>query len=232
MTTTSPARSGVRSGSSSQGGVASLRAIETMYREWRRDLQTGLRRLQESTVPLYERTRVFRVYDHTIFPGLFHTADYAAALLRFWVPFLGIPDDVDAAVAARVERQRFLHSGDHRFLFLLAEQVLRTKVGTPATMLGQLDHLLAVMSLPRVSVGLIPVGANRTAWSQVPFWIYDDRLVKVELVSAGLDITQPREIALYLTMFEHLRTSAVYGPEARALVTTAMQEFAQQPETP
>lgn len=211
--------------------IATLRSIETMYRDWRKHLRTGLRRLQESSVPLYDRTRVFRVYEHTVFPGLFHTAEYAAALLAFWVPFLDIPDDIEAAVAARMERQRVLYGGDHRFVFLLAEQVLRTRVGTTETMLGQLDRLLAVMSLPRISVGIIPAMAERSAWAQVPFWIFDDSVVRVEAVSAGLEITQPREITLYLRMFDQLKGSAVVGAEARELIVAVMRDFTQQPET-
>jgi hypothetical protein len=39
---------------------------------------------------------------------------------------------------------------------LLEEQALRTLVGTGETQIGQLDPLLAVMSLPSVSLGIIP----------------------------------------------------------------------------
>jgi transcriptional regulator with XRE-family HTH domain len=211
--------------------IATLRGIEGMYQEWRRYVHTGLRVLQESVIPLYERTRLVRNYEHTVFPGLFHTADYAAVLLAAWVDFMGIPDDVDEAVAVRVQRQRVLYSGDRRFVFLLAEQVLRTTVGTSETMLGQLDRLLGVMSLPRVSVGIVPVMAKRANWAQVPFWIFDNSLVQVETVSAGLDITQPREIAMYARMFDQIRESAVHGAEARELVASAIDDFAQQAET-
>ncbi len=211
--------------------IATLRGIEGMYREWRRQLRTGLRLLQESDVPLYEKTKLFRIYEHTVFPGLFHTAEYAAAVLSCWVEFMGIPNDVTEAVTVRIERQRVLYVGEHRFAFVLAEQVLRTRVGTAETMLGQLDRLLAVMSLPRVSVGIIPAIAERRNWSQVSFWIFDDSLVQIETVSAGLDISQPRELTLYAHMFDQLRESAVYGREARELITAAIGELVQQGET-
>ncbi|WP_424232340.1 Scr1 family TA system antitoxin-like transcriptional regulator [Actinophytocola sp.] len=38
----------------------------------------------------------------------------------------------------------------------------------------QLDRLLAVASLPRVSLGIIPQTAPRKTYAQVPFWIYDE----------------------------------------------------------
>jgi transcriptional regulator with XRE-family HTH domain len=43
--------------------VASLHAVEGMWVEWRRVSRTGLRQLQESYLPLFERTRRFRIYE-------------------------------------------------------------------------------------------------------------------------------------------------------------------------
>ena len=40
--------------------VAFLRSVEGMFIEWRRMEQTGLRHAQESALPLWERTRLFR----------------------------------------------------------------------------------------------------------------------------------------------------------------------------
>jgi len=64
--------------------IATVRAIESMYIEWQRHMRAGLKRSQTSSVPLYERTRLFRGYEDTVIPGLFHTAEYAAAILAFW----------------------------------------------------------------------------------------------------------------------------------------------------
>ncbi len=205
--------------------IAAQRNIESMYREWRRRMRAGLKPLQESSIPLYERTTLFRVYEHTVFPGLFHTADYAAALLSYWVEVLPIPNDVDAAVAARLERQKVLHQRGKRFVFLLAEQVLRTRVGSTEVMAGQLDRTLATLTLPKVSVGIIPAAAERSAWSQVAFWIFDDNQVNVDTVSAGLEITQPHEIALYGKTFDQLKQSAVFGGDARSLIHRAQAEL-------
>lgn len=53
--------------------------------------------------------------------------------------------------------------------------------------------------------------------------MYDDTLVSVELVSARVKVTQPSEIALYLKTFEQMRSIAVYGTEARALILKALE---------
>lgn len=78
------------------------------------------------------------------------------------------------------------------------------------------------MSLSRVSLGIIPSAAERHCLSQGSFWIFDDERVKAESVSAGLDITQPREIALHVKAFELLQRSAVFGRGARELIQRAL----------
>jgi transcriptional regulator with XRE-family HTH domain len=206
--------------------IATVRNIEAMYLEYRRQMQAGLKHFQESSIPLYERTSLFRVYDTTVVPGLFTIAEYTAAIFRFWAEFMDLPDDVDQAVAARMERQRVLYTGDRQFRFVIEEQTLRTCVGNADVMTGQLDRILAVMSLPRVSLGVIPRMGPRRSLAQGSFWLFDDSRVHVETVSAGLVITQPREVALYARVFELLHQSAVYGHEARKLVTSALEHYA------
>jgi len=49
--------------------------------------------------------------------------------------------------------------------------------------------------------------------------------VDVEGVSAGLDITQPREIAVHAKAFALLQQSAVYGRAARELIQRALAEL-------
>jgi transcriptional regulator with XRE-family HTH domain len=205
--------------------IATVRAIESMYTEWQRQMRAGLKQSQVTAVQLYERTKLFRAYENTVFPALFQTAEYTAAVLRFWVDFLELPNDIEEAVAVRMERQRVLYAGDRRFLFLLEEQALRTRVGSVDVMLGQLDRVLAVTSLPRVSLGIIPAAGERHSLAQGSFWIFDEERVQIENVSAGLDITQPREIAVYVRVFGMLQRSAVYGAEARGLIGRVLGEL-------
>lgn len=198
--------------------IATVRHIEAMYVEWRREMQTGQRRLQESFVPLWERTHQFRIYEHGIIPGIFQTAEYATAIIAHNIERFKTPNDLEEAVAVRMERQRVLYSGDRRFLVVLEEQALRTRVGDQQTMAGQLDRILAVMGLQRVSLGIVPAMAERHAWPAEGFWIYDDAKVIVETRSAVLTISQPREIGIYADVFRRLQRSAVYGEAARGLI--------------
>ena len=205
--------------------IATVRAIESMYVEWQRQLRAGLRPSQVTSVSRYERTTLFRVYENTVIPGLFHTAAYAAAIFAFWAGFLSLPNDADEAVTARMERQKVLYTGDRRFVFVLEEQTLRIRVGSTDVMLGQLDRMLAVMSLPRVSLGIIPATGERHCLAQGSFWLFDERLVQIETMSAGLEITQPREVEVYVRAFALLRQSAVFGKPARELIMRAISEL-------
>lgn len=206
--------------------IATARSIESMYVEWQRQTRAGMKRLTLSSVPLYERTKLFRIYEHNVIPGLFQTAAYSAEMLSYYINFLDTPNDLDAAVEARMERQRIVYSGNRRFVVVLEEHAIRALVGNFDIMVGQLDRLLGVISLPRVSLGIIPEAVPRTVFTSVGFWIFDDAMVEIETPTASLEITQPREVRLYATMFEQLQQSAVYGAEAKALVTRAMAELA------
>jgi transcriptional regulator with XRE-family HTH domain len=208
--------------------IATARAVESMYIEWRRQTRAGMKRLMTSSAPLYERTKLFRIYEYNVIPGLFQTAEYSAAILSYFIDFLDAPDDLEAAIEARIERQRVIYSGDRRFLVVIEEQAVRKQVGNVDTMAGQLDRLLVVMSLPRVSLAIIPEATPRTVFAHVGFWIYDDAAVGVETPTASLKISQPREIRLYAKMFEQLRQVAAYGAEARSLVTKAMADLTRE----
>jgi transcriptional regulator with XRE-family HTH domain len=205
--------------------IATVRHIETMWLEWRRTLQTGVKVRQQRSLSLYRKTKVFRVYHPTVVWGTLQTAEYAAAAFRQVVDFFEIPDDIDAGVAARMERQQLLYRGDRRYNVILGEQALHTNIGGPDVMRGQLDRLLATMSLPRLNLGIIPLRSLYYIWPGNAFIMFDERMVMIETYSAELTITQPREIALYAKAFALLHRSSVYGNSARDLIAKALADL-------
>ncbi|MFE3070820.1 helix-turn-helix domain-containing protein [Streptomyces sp. NPDC059247] len=202
--------------------VASARAVESMYIEWRRLQRNGLRKVQEDFYTLHERSALCRAYVSNVVPGFFQTAPYATAVFHAVTRFLGTPDDVAEAVASRVARGRLLHEGGHRFAVVMEEWVLRSRIGDSETMVDQLRHLLAVLPLASVSLGIIPSTASRTLWPPEAFYLYDDRRVVVETLTAEINVTQPREIADYTRAFAELTKMAVYGDAAKARIIEAM----------
>ncbi len=79
------------------------------------------------------------------------------------IKFLGTVNDLEEAVETRVERQRVIYKGGKRFVAVLEEQALRTWFGTAETQAGQLNRLLALMSLPErrvVALASLPMIRN------------------------------------------------------------------------
>jgi transcriptional regulator with XRE-family HTH domain len=198
--------------------IATVRTIESMYVEWRRSLYTGMKHCQKKEIPLYRRTKLFRIYEPGLVPGLFQTAEYASVVIAHVIALHQIPNDLEEAVAARMERQRVLYAGDRRFLVVLEEQALHTRVGDADLMVGQLNRLLEVMSMHRVSLGIIPAMGQRHTWVSLGFWIFDRETVHIDTPSAELTITQRSEIAVFEKKFDRHQRSAVYGQEARDLI--------------
>jgi hypothetical protein len=208
--------------------IATVHAVESAYLEFRRQARGGMKRvLGPHTLSMYQKTKLFRVYEHNVIPGLFQTADYASAMLGFWIRFLNTPNDIHDAVVVRMERQRVIYQRDKKFAVILEEQALRTWFGSAETQAGQLDRLLAVMSLPTVSVGIIPLMRERSGVPSAGFWIFDDSVVALETPTASIEVTRPHEIELYVSMFRHLEAAAVYGQAARKLVANALHDLSQ-----
>jgi transcriptional regulator with XRE-family HTH domain len=205
--------------------VAANRQADSMYVQWRRLQRTGLKRLQQSTVPLYARTRHFKIYCSNVVPGFLQTPGYATALLRAIATFRGLPDDVAEAVTARIDRSRVLRESGRTFAIVLEEAVLRYRLGDAGVMAGQLGSLLSTMDLPTVSLGIIPAGVARNMWAIESFTVFDDQRVDHEPLSASVKITAPDEVAQYLAAFGLLHQQAVYGAEARALVVQAIESL-------
>ncbi|MFD0260126.1 DUF5753 domain-containing protein [Kitasatospora indigofera] len=202
--------------------IAAARGIEGTYVEWRRMERSGLRHAQESVVPLWERTHRYRFYSSWLIPGPVQTPAYIRALLTAIRDRRGLADDLDAAVQVRLEKQQVLHGG-RRFALVLEEAALRHRIGNADVMASQLGHLLAVASLPSVSLGIIPLTRDRSAlWPAEGFFLFDDEQVTVELISAHLTITQPHEITAYAETFAQLAEMADYGNAARTLITNAI----------
>ncbi|MFJ9570465.1 helix-turn-helix domain-containing protein [Streptomyces sp. SID4944] len=205
--------------------IASARQAQHMYTEWRRVQGRGLKGVQQARTPLYERTKVMRVYSSSVIPGMLQTRAYATALLSEISRFNRTPDDSAAAAEARVERSRVIRRAGRLFPILIEESALRRQVGSIATMAEQLGYLLQVAALPTVTLGIVPSRAM-PMWPLETFTIFDEEQVGVELLTAAITITTPSEIAQYLAAHEELSAGAAHGPAALRLIARAVSELA------
>lgn len=208
--------------------IAAVRSIETQFAEWRRIMRSGTRRRQQASATVYERARLFRIYEPAVVPRLLQTRDYAVAVLSSFIEFVRVPDDAEEGATARLERQRVLTHGDRRFHMVLGQQALHTNVGGIETMTGQLEHLLSALKLPRLRLGIVPFDAPYRVPLNNGFWILDEALVQFDTYSAELSLARPDEITLYGRAFERLAALAVYGAEARTIITSALGKLSEK----
>jgi transcriptional regulator with XRE-family HTH domain len=208
--------------------IATFRSIETQFAEWRRVIRGGIRRRQEASAAVYDRARLFRIYEPAVIPGLLQTRDYAVSVLSTSISFFLVPDDAEESADARIARQRVLTHGDRRFHMLLGEQCLHTNVGGADIMSTQLERVLELLKLPRIRLGIIPFDAPYRVPLDNGLWLMDDALVQFDTYTMEMSLVRPDEIELYGRAFERLAALAVYGAEARAMIDAALNRFRPQ----
>jgi hypothetical protein len=206
--------------------LASLHTLEVQHSEWQRVLKAGLRPRQQQHVEWGLKTRHLRVYEPSVIPGLLQTPAYARARLAVGPRKFGIPDDVDEAVQARMQRQEILYRQDKRFHFVITEAAMRYRQCPLEDMLPQLDRLISLSTLPSVRLGVIGFDTPYVSAVWHGFWIYDNERVLVETISAALDLRQPQEIEVYAETFEELASVASYGRAARAIINRVVEDLA------
>jgi len=208
--------------------LASLHTLEVQHAEWQRILRTGLKPRQQELIEWDQRTRLFRAFEATVIPGLLQTAGYARARFAEGIRRLKLPNDINEAVAARVQGQEILYRPDKRFHFVLTEAALRFRLCPADVMLGQLDRLVSLSQLPNVRLGVIGFETQYATSPWHGFWLYDNERVLVETFSAALDLRQPQEIGLYGEVFDQLAAVASYGRAARGIINRVIEDLASE----
>lgn len=203
--------------------IAASRNVESAYMEWRQ-YQRSQKHLNEMRRKLYEETRLYRFYSSTTFPWPAQAPGYMRALmLRGAELHRSNPPDIEDAIRVRVDRQRLLDDGTRRAAILVEESALRAQPFPGEVMRDQLNHLLVAMRRPNISLGIVPIEGRRVQKPAENFHLYDEAQVFIELLTAAVTITQPREIALYVQLFNDLTADAVFGSKAQTLINAAIR---------
>jgi transcriptional regulator with XRE-family HTH domain len=145
------------------------------------------------------------VFQPALIPGLLLTAD-----------------DLEGAVTARTARAQILGS-DRTFTFVMAEGALRWQASSPGVMAAQLDHLAELAG--RLRIGVIPWTRPASVFTTTGFSLYDRRTVILGTRSGTSFITDPRDVADYLKLFDALTGLAVFGPKAQSIMTDLAEAY-------
>jgi transcriptional regulator with XRE-family HTH domain len=199
--------------------------VSTEIIEWRHASRHGYTRLQRDMHAVEAEATAILEYSPLLLPGLLQTADAARRIIESFG--LG-PTDVTQAIAARLERQAVLLDSRKSFDYVLAEPILRWRLGPRPVMRGQLERILQVAALPHVEMGIIPSTAEMSSWPGHAFAIYEGPvpMVLVETLTTGLSVSEPDAVQMYRDTFHHLRAAAVRGSEMLRLVEEAQAALA------
>lgn len=190
--------------------------------EWRRRTRQGQNALQASYNQLAADSTVIRHFDTSAVAGLLQTPEYARRMLTEAIHLHHTEiDDIDAAVATRMQRQQVLYDPAKRLEFLIAEPALRWVLCPPPVMRGQLDRLQTVIGMPNVRFGILPLGVELHTIPQNSFVLYDD-LALVETF-VGETVHQEEESAKYASIMDLLWEDALTGEDARRRIIAAAE---------
>ncbi|GGK34430.1 transcriptional regulator [Pilimelia terevasa] len=204
--------------------LATLRDVDSAYVEFRTRVRAGLKHLGgRGSMDLYRRTQVFRIFEIACLPGPFQTDAYIRALMSYWRVFFDTPDDIAETIAYKRDRAGHALAPTKRVISIIGEEALHVRFLSPDGHEEQLTHLLAMMRMPNVAFGILPLANVRRGVSE-GFWIHDDALVLQETATAKIKVTRPEEVALYVKLFGDFRDQAVWGREARAIVARTISE--------
>ncbi|MET2717087.1 helix-turn-helix transcriptional regulator [Streptomyces harbinensis] len=179
--------------------------------------QDRIRRVESSATAL-------RFFSPVMVPGLLQTAEY----IRRVITLVLSGPEVARTTAAKQERQQALYDPGRRFAFVLTEAVLRWGFCPGDVMAAQLAHIASIATLTNVEVGVIPFSARPGDTPLHGYQIYDERMVTISLEHASVTVTEPRDVAVYLRMFQTMSEAAVFGAEARELLLSASREQAER----
>ena len=105
------------------------------------------------------QARRLRSFQPLVVPGLLQTETYARAILSTRMG--ATREELDDAVAGRMERQRILEREHPPELWvILDEAVLRRPVGGPDVMREQLARLVEAGQRPNIAIQVVPFGAG------------------------------------------------------------------------
>ncbi|MEV7004355.1 helix-turn-helix transcriptional regulator [Streptomyces sp. NPDC093982] len=207
------------------GLLAQLRGFESHIRSWRRQLASGHRPVQEAITAEHDRTRVLTIWENVLVPGMLQTAEYARHVLTRHANLMQSPRDTEEAVRARIRRQDGLWEPGRTYRVMLWEGALHSLVCPPSVLAAQLDRLVGVIGLDTLELGIVPFTASLKIYPGNGFWIYDERRVVVEDWHAELWLDDADSVATYLSVWNTLRESAVYGADAQNVINHARRSL-------
>jgi transcriptional regulator with XRE-family HTH domain len=158
--------------------------------------------------------RRVRSFSAATIPAFLRTPEYARAAA-----------DNRGQGADLVSLADMLGDAARSFTFVVTEGALRTWPGS-VSMVEQLARVGALMTRANVRLGVIPWALAVPRVPPHDFTIFDDDAVWVETFTAELTLTHAADLRRYAEAFTAFQRAAVYGEDARAVISRAVADIA------
>ncbi|MGW1494505.1 helix-turn-helix domain-containing protein [Streptomyces sp. NPDC002402] len=170
------------------------------------------------------RAAYISTFQAQLVDGLLQTEAYARAVLG-----VRNEENLDAKVAARMERQRILERENPPLSWVvLSEAVLHQEIGGRDVMRNQLAHLLGLQGREWVQVQVLPFAAGAHAGLPGSFTVLrfedDPDLVYSEDFVQGHMTANPQALREGSLRYDHLQAAALSVEDSAALIARVMEE--------
>jgi transcriptional regulator with XRE-family HTH domain len=185
----------------------------------------------EAYLGLEAAASVIRTFELQFVHGLFQTEDYARA-----VTLLGHEaapaEEIDRRVGLRLKRQDLLMIPEPPQVWsVVDEAALRRPVGGRAVMQAQLNRLIEVAELPRVTIQVVPFGRGGHAAASGSFAILRfaepqlPDVVYIEQLTSALYLERREDVDHYMEVMNHLSAQALPPARTVGLLTEIAREI-------
>ncbi|MFF4836566.1 DUF5753 domain-containing protein [Streptomyces sp. NPDC001315] len=176
------------------------------------------------------------VWQPLFVPGLLQSFAYAAAAIHATTPALPL-EEVSARAEARRHRiDRLGRPGARSIRVVVDESALHRPVGGYATLVDQLEHLLALTALqPSLTVQVLPQGLEAHPGLAGAFTLYrtaGQRAAFVEALTSSEITTRPEDVAAYSSAWERLHGLALAPRESLDLIDGVRETLCRRLKTP
>ncbi|MEU8158061.1 helix-turn-helix transcriptional regulator [Micromonospora sp. NPDC048986] len=220
---------GVAEGSDLWSEIVGL-AIAGSVPGWWETMPLGAR--QRAWAKVEDGTSWIAEYGIHLWPGLVQHPDYAQQRARVGQPH-PTTVDVHVIVAGRVRRQQVITEGV-TYNLVVEEQAIRRPSVPDAVMAAQLDYVLKLTELPKVSIQVLPVSArvadgpvSNTPYSLMTYPDPEDpRIVAIDTTSDDFLVTDESSVEGYAQLHTRLRAAALSDEDSAAFIREAAAELA------
>ncbi|WP_097911694.1 MULTISPECIES: helix-turn-helix transcriptional regulator [Streptomyces] len=183
------------------------KGLASWFRQWAE--------LELSALSLY-------TYECRLIPGLLQTAAYARTLFADQLPPLA-DEQIEAQLAARLDRQRLLHERPNTaFSFILEEHLFLRDLGGEDVTRELIDHILDLSELRNVDVQIMPLVRHHHAGLGGPVQLLETPdhqwFGYLEGQAHGQFVSDPKAISVIQMRCASMRSQALSLDDSRSLM--------------